>query len=77
MKSTYGGMSLLVNLQAYIAHGNIIQDGMLTLSIVTIFWSLAEPIGVIKVGLSPSIKIMLFASFRVLQKWWKMLFISP
>ena len=37
VKSTYGGMSLLVNLQAYITHGNIIQDGMLTLSIVTIF----------------------------------------
>ena len=38
----------LINLEAYITHGNIIQEGMLTFSIVNIFWLLVEPIGVIK-----------------------------
>ena len=47
------------NLKAYITHGNIIKEGMLTLSVVTIFWSLVELIGVIKVVLSPSKKIVI------------------
>ena len=48
VKNTHGGMSLLVKLQAYITHKNIRRNVNSDLSIVTIFWSLVESIGVIK-----------------------------
>ena len=41
-------MSLLVKLQAYMTHKNIRRNVNSDLSIVTIFWSLVESIGVIK-----------------------------
>ena len=48
VKNTHGGMSLLVKLHAYITHGNIRSNANSDLSIVTMFWSLVESIGVIK-----------------------------
>ena len=73
VKNTHGGMSLLVKLQAYITHENIRSNVNSDLSIVTIFWSLVESIGVIKKmkEILPTEKEMIFLVllyFRALLK---------
>ena len=72
-------MSLLVKLQAYMTHKNIRRNVNSDLSIVTIFWSLVESIGVIKkmkeILLTEKEMIFLVllyfrALLKVINPWW-------